>query len=298
MKPAVKITICLMLAAALIGALCLLLLPSANWQLPHFLHLGSEFDDKDYHIGASDVAERIDEVEINWSAGKIRITSHDGDGIRITESGYENERQQLRWRVVNGKLIIREHAPGLQWNLPHKTLELSLPASGCGELSIDAASAEITLDSALTLRKLEADTASGSLSADGLTADEVSFDSASGDCTLRGCDVGKFDMDTASGSAVLSGRFGALELDSASGDLELTAQTAPDSIETDTVSGKVRLALPEDAQFQAELDSVSGDLNVEDFSGAYRGETFAVGSGGGRYRFESVSGDVTIFSTR
>lgn len=298
MKPAVKITICLVVAAALIGALCLLLLPAASWQLPRIMHLGSDFDDKDYHIGASDVTERVDEVEIDWSAGSIRVTTHDGDGIRITESGYETERQQLRWRVVNGKLIIREHAPGLSWSLPHKALELSLPASGCNELSIDAASAEITLDRALTLRKLEADTASGSLSADELTADEVSFDSASGDCTLRGCDVGKFDMDTASGKAVLSGRFGTLELDSASGDLELTAQTVPGSIETDTVSGKISLALPEDAQFQAELDSVSGDLNVEDFSGSYRGDVFTAGSGGGRYRFESVSGDVDIFFAR
>ena len=296
MKPVVKICICAVVAAALIAALCVLLIPAARWSLPDVLHFGDSYsDESSYQIGADTVNAAVDSLELHWSSGEINITTHKGSGVILTESGYANERQQLRWRVKDGKLIVRECASGLNWSLPRKTLEVSLPEGGYHEISLDVASAVMTLSGRLSLDKLEVDSASGSLTAEGLTVTEVSFDSASGNCTLIDCTVTEFDMDTASGRATLSGSFDAVELDSASGDLELRTDTAPSKIKTDLVSGKVKLYLPADAQFQAELSSLSGDLNVEDFVGSYRDDWFTAGDGSARYSFGSVSGDVDIY---
>lgn len=294
MKPVIKICICAVVAAALIAALCVLLVPSTRWSLPELLDFNGYPDEESYHIGADTVTETVDSVELHWASGAVRITTHTGSGIRLTETGYRNERQQLRWRVRDGRLIIRAFASGLNWSLPGKTLELSLPEGSYRTLSIDTASAGITLSGPLSLDKLELDTASGSFAADGITANDVSFDSASGDCRMTDCTAAKFDMDTASGNATLSGSFDSVELDSASGDLELHAAAAPRKLETDTVSGRVRIYLPARAEFRAALDSVSGNLNVSDFAGTYRDDEFRCGEAENSYRFESVSGDVDI----
>ena len=295
MKPVVKICICAVVAAALIAALCVLLIPAARWSLPDVLHIGDSYsDESSYQIGADTVDSAVDSLELHWSSGEIRITTHKGSGVILTESGYENERQQLRWRVKDGKLIVREHASGLNWSLPRKTLEVSFPEGSYHEISLDVASAVMTLSGRLSLDKLDVDSASGSLEATGLDIAKVSFDSASGDCTLTDCTVTEFDVDTASGMATLSGSFGTVELDSVSGDLELHTAAAPRKVEVETVSGGTYLYLPSDAEFRASLDAVSGDLNVEDFAGSYRGGEFYCGGAANEYKFESVSGDVTI----
>lgn len=295
MKPIVKICICAVVAAALIAALCVLLIPAARWSLPDVLHFGDSYsDESSYQIGADTVNAAVDSLELHWSSGEIHITTHKGSGVILTESGYANERQQLRWRVKDGKLIVRECASGLNWSLPRKTLEVSLPEGGYHEISLDVASAVMTLSGRLNLDQLDVDSASGSLTAEGLTVTEVSFDSASGNCTLTDCTVAEFEMDTASGRATLSGSFDAVELDSASGDLELHTAVAPRKISIETVSGSSYLYLPADAEFRASLEALSGDLNVEDFDGSYRGGEFYCGGAANEYKFESVSGDVTI----
>lgn len=299
MKAIVKICICAVVAAALIATLCVLLIPSTRWRLPEllsFADIGSgRYEQEDaYHVGAEAVTEPVDELELHWSSGKIVITTHTGSDIRMTETGYRSERQQLRWRVKDGKLIIREQASGLNWSLPGKTLELSLPEGDYDELSIDTASAAVSISGALRLGKLDVDSASGNLSAAQLTVDELSFDSASGGCTLTDCTVAEFEMETASGSALLTGSFDRVSMDAASGDLELHSAVTPREISVDAVSSRVRLYLPADAEFSAALDSVSGDLSVEDFSGTYRDGDFICGSGARQYQFTTVSGDVEI----
>lgn len=300
MKATIKICICAVVAAALIAILCVLLIPSTRWNLPPILHFGNSDsadrygDESSYHIGADTVTERVDSLEIHWSSGKINVTTHTGSDILMTETGYQTERQQLRWRVTDGKLVIREHASGLSWNHPNKTLELSLPEGSYDGFSFNVASAEISVDGRLTLDELDADAASGNLSAVGITANELSFDSASGDCILTDCTVSAFDAETASGNVKLYGSFAEVVLDSASGDLELRTDTAPKKIDTDVVSGNVAVYLPDNAQFTASLSSLSGDLNVEDFVGSYRDGKFTAGDGSGRYSFGSVSGDVDI----
>ncbi len=299
MKAIIKICICAVVAAALIATLCVLLIPSTRWRLPEllsFADIGSgRYEQEDaYHVGVETVTEPVDELELYWSSGKIIITTHAGSDIRMTETGYRSERQQLRWRVKDGKLIIREQASGLSWSLPGKTLELSLPEGDYDELSIDTASAAVSISGALRLGKLDVDAASGSLSVAGITMETLSYDSASGDCTLDDCTVTEFDMDTASGKATLTGSFEDVSFDAASGNLELHTDVTPREISVDGVSSRVRLYLPADAEFSAKLDSVSGDLVVEDFVGSYRGDEFSCGSGARQYQFTTVSGDVEI----
>lgn len=106
--------------------------------------------------------------------------------------------------------------------------------------------------------------------------------------------VGELSADTTSGSLTLDGAFETIDFDTTSGALHMTASALPRDISCDTVSGGVTLTLPENGGFSATLDSVSGDLTVDGFTGSLHRDTFVYGQGGPAYEFDSVSGDVHI----
>ena len=104
------------------------------------------------------------------------------------------------------------------------------------------------------------------------------------------------DVDTVSGSLQLSGEAHRVNFDGVSGGMTLDLLVAPQKISTDTISGSIRLNLPQDAAFSVELDSVSGKLDNE-FPSTQRGDLYYCGQGGGAYQFDTVSGDVIIRAT-
>ena len=86
------------------------------------------------------------------------------------------------------------------------------------------------------------------------------------------------------------------EVDGVSGNITFTNCSFAEKISTDTISGSIRLNLPQDAAFSVELDSVSGKLDNE-FPSTQRGDLYYCGQGGGAYQFDTVSGDVIIRAT-
>jgi DUF4097 and DUF4098 domain-containing protein YvlB len=88
------------------------------------------------------------------------------------------------------------------------------------------------------------------------------------------------ELSTASADMKLRGRYGALEVKSASGDLSLSGEVEREAV-VKTVSGDVR------------LDRVGGELRVQTVSGDVE-----AGSVGGSVTSKSVSGDVRVESVR
>ena len=142
--------------------------------------------------------------------------------------------------------------------------------------------------------ELKLDSVSGSVTLMGGSYENLDFDSTSGDLTVTDAAVGELSADTTSGSLTLGGAFETVDFDTTSGALHLTTSILPQDISCDTVSGGVMLTLPENGGFSATLDSVSGDLTVDGFTGSLHRDTFVYGQGGPAYEFDSVSGDVHI----
>lgn len=254
-------------------------------------------DQGSYSVGANTVKGDLSRIELHWTAGTVDIRPYDGDEIVLKETGADSEREQLRYRLQNGTLIIQYRKTGFHWKIiTHKTLELLIPqeqAAALLSIELDTASADITIQG-ITAQSLELDTASGELRAEDCSFSSIEADAASGDCTFKNCTIGSFEMEAASGSASLSGSVENVDFDSASGDLRITTTTVPRKIETSTASGRTELTLPKEAEFTAEMDAASGDLRVEGFLGSSGKDLFVCGSGANRYSFDSASGDVII----
>lgn len=294
MKPVVKIILCtlvvLLLAGALVWAIGLDGIP--------VISLGGGSDKNFTVCGASGelrLTEEIRGLDIDWSSGNIEIKTHDGKDIIVRETAQDNESNRLRYRVENGTLHIRERKSGIVvFGINKgKDLEILLPEGQYELFELDVASAEMSLRD-IQAARLDVDCASGDLEVCQCTFNAVEFDSASGSIRMDASNAGKFEMDTASGSANLNGQVDSISFDSASGDLTVVSSVTPREIEMDSASGRADITIPADSQFTAELDSASGGLNVEGFSGNSRKDSYICGNGSAEYEFSTASGDVTI----
>ena len=127
-----------------------------------------------------------------------------------------------------------------------------------------------------------------------LVAKSLSASSVSGSISLENCSADGLDLETVSGRMeAKGGDFGRIEVESVSGSAELACLTAPKQLNAETVSGRVRVWLPADAEFTARLSSVSGKLSSE-IPGLMSQNQLTSGSGANRYTFESVSGNVEL----
>lgn len=300
MKQIVKIIVCAIVALTLTGVLLALLIPSRGEALVDNLNLGSVFyDESDYTVvddGELRFLDAIDKIEIEWASGNVVFQTSDEESITIRESGAGSDDERMRWRLEDGKLVIRERASGLNVSTLHKTLEVWIPESmRTLELEINVASADVRLEP-IALEELEVNSASGNLTADLSDIGEIKFDSASGNCTLTYCVATSVEINTVSGECNLNGNFEMIDVDTTSGNFELCTDLAPVELEVDGVSADVCLRLPADTEFTAKLDSVSGDIGITGFAVSGGRNSYVCGNGGNRFRFESVSGDVEIIA--
>ena len=311
---------------------------------PQILNLGFAnsywYDDSDYSVGDHAFTERITSLDIDWLAGSVTIVPGEGDTLTIQEQsskGDTDTRDQLRWRVADGKLTVKFCEPSrlLAFHISEKSLTVTVPAAWLEDmtsvkldtasasvqvsglradrLDVDTASGAVTVTD-LTVRELDVDTASGQVQVVNATADTADMESASGGITFGG-KVGKVDVDTASGRVNLTltekagevsvssasgnisitGTADEVDLDTASGTLTLRLTQAARKVSVDSVSGLLEIHLPATAPgFTVNMDSVSGELTVNGFATQGGNRRQVYGDGSMTIDCDTVSGNVTI----
>lgn len=220
-------------------------------------------------------AAEIRNLDIDWAAGSITIRTADVSQITFTETCAEHQ-EPMAWKQAGDTLKIEYHQEVKLHlgNYASKSLLIELPRDwSCENLEIDAASADLEITD--------------------LTISKVEFDGASGQCRFENCQVEDLDLDTASGNVWFSGSLDTLECDAASADCDIMVSNHPRRIDMDAASGDLRLSLPADCGFSAELETLSGDFS-SDFNTTMSGGRYVCGSGETIINVSALSGDVTI----
>jgi hypothetical protein len=212
-------------------------------------------------------------LSVTHDAGVLTITHEAGglDGV-------------LKWlqSSTRGRAVLTLTVPR---DCP---VQLNLGAADavvCGlsaKVSVKSFSGGVTLDG--VTGAIDANTASGDIEAQGLTG-TIRFNSVSGDLTLVGGRIERLTAHSVSGAVTA--------------DVELTdgART-----EVDTVSGAVRVRLPDTTAAEVSLTSATGSVNAA-FVGLRQRERMigktivgTVGDGTGSVRLNTVSGGITLLS--
>lgn len=226
--------------------------------------------------------EQVQEIEIKWAAGNILIQPADVTEIRISESDVSDEKYAMLWKLKGGNLSIQfcdESAANFGFGINinadlKKDLTIFVPRDwSCHSLEIDAASATLEIND-LSIR-------------------EVDIDTASGVCRFDNCSVNQLDLDTASGDVTFMGNLDILDCDAASASVYAVLDNVPTRMDLDTMSGDLDITLPEDAGFSVNMNGMSSDFS-SDFETTMENGYHIHGNGACRISVNAMSGDVVI----
>ena len=247
---------------------------------------GIIYDNADkYLIGSQEYDATIDELEIDWLAGKVTLIE-DSTLTKISvieESDLEDYKKVHTW--LDGKTLHVKYAEsGLvyTWTMLEKNQKnVTIKYNPVTTLDIDLTSAKLEAES-INAKEVNFDYTSGDLNIGSLNAENVNIDYTSGSFTINSLTANKLSVDSTSGDFkalelkaddvdvnLTSGDFTAnlkevskLEMDTTSGNIKLTI---PDSIRADitATSGNVELTIPENIRVDLTLKKTSGNLKTE-----------------------------------
>ena len=230
--------------------------------------------------GAAQFSADIQEIEIDWVSGNIRLVPANVSHIEVSESGKDTSKYPMICQQ-DGRTLKIEYCKNTTFgdlkNLKFsKDLNILVPMDWSG-------------------RALKVDAASAKLSVQDLTIQEVDIDTASGACQFDSCTVDTLDIDTASGDIYFEGSLNRLDCDSASAGVQAVLDNVPYEIDIDTASGGLELFLPEDAGFSVKMDTMSGKFDST-LTYTTKNGRYVRGNGACRINISSMSGGVSIRS--
>ena len=222
----------------------------------------SNGNDTKYTAGNGEVsAAGITQLSINWVSDSVTVEYYDGNTISFSEPEHSDLDYALRYLVDGNELKINYCKSGLKWTLGalrDKDLTVYLPK--------------------------------------GLVLDEIDIETISADVALNGLTAKEIELNAISGNINAFGSFTNINVETVSGGAEIIALTKPTSMDFETVSGRMKVYIPEDISgFTVTYDSVSGGASVNDFEVSMpQSKTYKYGDGSTRIDFESVSGNIEI----
>ena len=129
--------------------------------------------------------------------------------------------------------------------------------------------------------------------------DEVNINVVSAGLDVEDLNAEVLHINTVSGQVRAEcSRVEEAKANSVSGGVHLLFERAPGKIKADSVSGSLKISLPGDAGFEAEMDSVSGRVNSSFDLERKDDDTYVYGNGRCRIDANTVSGSLTLDELR
>ena len=264
--------------------------------------------------GNAEINDRIENLEISWTAGSVKIAYHTANTVTLAETANRaiSKDEEMQWKVEGSTLKVEYMKPGVRLNSPSKNLVITLPEGiSLKKAAIGSTSAEIEIPS-LAADTVSLDSTSGDITAD-ITAPDITTHSTSGDVKLAvHGKVNSLKLDSTSGS--LSAELDEADkvsANSTSGAVRIAAEKARqvsvhstsgniylvlkqfDKADISATSGDVTAELPAEPGFTLKYTPSSGKLNTEiPLSGSK--ENYTCGNGSAQITVDTSSGDLTV----
>jgi DUF4097 and DUF4098 domain-containing protein YvlB len=216
----------------------------------------------------------------------VSVFSTDEEDIKIHfygRSALKSEKAlpKLITNLEGSKLKIEIEYPKVlfYWAAADVLLDIYIPRDYRDNVIIDAVSADVDISN-LDINNFQCKTVSGDLKIKSLGSDNLTLKTTSGDVNI---------MDFT----------GNLKADSVSGDINVRYRVFDNNIDVKTISGKVKIDLPQNAEFYLKTNTVSGEvvtkfpITIISFNKMNQLEG-AVGTGDNSIIIDTVSGDIYI----
>jgi hypothetical protein len=274
-------------------------------------------------------------IELSAAASDVEIRPGSGSRIHVEAIQRGGSQGDYRIEVVPSGNTVRvtESSRSFFWFFGSRSLRYRITVPSGAQADIQTASGEIDVEGltgAVSLASVSGDvrasdlgegltvnTTSGEVQLDNITG-KLNVESISGDVKLEQGKIDGATVKTTSGEVTLDGVAGALNLESVSGDIQvreahdgqLDVSTTSGEIEyqgslanasankLNSISGDVKLRLPDAGGFRLDASTVSGDISsdfeLRDGQPARRSLSGTVGDGSASLTIGTTSGDISI----
>ena len=223
----------------------LVALAAGSWFMFGRTAAGIEYPNADkYTVGDAVIPGAVNNLFVDWTAGKVTVEYYDGADIKVTETANRtlSDDDKLRWWLDGDTLRIRYAKAGfrISFNLD-KQLTVSLPRD-------------------LVLKSADIGSTSADIYAPALKADEIRLNSTSGNIEA-GTDTKKLAASSTSGDVrvLQGGSLDSADLSSTSGSLSLGVEGSVKNVSANSTSGGVALTVSGSAG-NVKLHSTSGNI--------------------------------------
>ena len=228
--------------------------------------------------------DQLKEIYIHSVSSDVSVFSTDEEDIKIHfygRSALKSEKTlpKLITNLEGSKLKIEIEYPKVIFYNANVVLDVYIPQDYTGNINIDAVSADVDISN-LDINNFQCKTVSGDLKIKSLGSDNLTLKTTSGEVNI---------MDFT----------GNLEADSVSGDINVRYRVFDNNIDVKTISGKVEIDLPQNAEFYLKTNTVSGEvvarfpITIISFNKMNQLEG-TVGTGDNSIIIDTVSGDIYI----
>jgi lia operon protein LiaG len=227
---------------------------------------------------------QLKEIYIHSVSSDVSVFSTDEEDVKIHfygRSALKSEKAlpKLITNLEGSKLKIEIEYPKVLFYNANVVLDVYIPQDYRENIIIDTVSADVDISS-LDINNFQCKTISGDLRIESLGLDNLTLKTTSGDVNL---------MDFT----------GNLKADSVSGDIDVRYRVFDNNIDVKTISGKVTIDLPQNAEFYLKTNTVSGEvvtkfpITIISFNKMNQLEG-TVGTGDNSIIIDTVSGDIYI----
>lgn len=260
------------------------------------VRLRLEFEDGSrYQVGEFRDVQGIQNLDVEWVSGSVRVIADNVSGISAAESSSDKIPLDLvmRYWVDGETLHIRFGKDGARLkNNFQKDLVITVPEKAFFfETKIESASADIIFPK-INADYLDISSASGTIEAAG-SAGKIRLETVSGNIRAEFSGFDSAQADSVSGDIdCLMLTEGSVSLGSTSGNIRTQLNGVPD-VKAESVSGSIVLSLEKGTGFTAKLDTLSGDIS-SDFPVSQKGDKYISGDGAGEIKASTTSGDISL----
>ena len=230
---------------------------------------------------------QLKEIYIHSVSSDVSVFSTDEEDIKIyfygrTAIALKSEKAlpKLITNLEGSKLKIEIEYPKVLFSWAADVLlDIYIPRDYRDNVIIDAVSAEVDISN-LDINNFQCETVSGDLKIKSLGSDNLTLKTTSGDVNIMNFT-------------------GNLKADLVSGDIDVGYKVFDNNVDIKTISGKVTIDLPQNAEFYLKTNTVSGEvvakfpITIISFNKMNQLEG-TVGTGDNSIIIDTVSGDIYI----
>jgi lia operon protein LiaG len=215
----------------------------------------------------------VEHLSVKSASAEITIIPEKRDNVKAELDTDSSKNVELKADLSGNKLsieVLSKATVGINLSFSNMKLYVYIPEDYSKDLEINSVSGKIEAEK-LSIKEFVCRNTSGSVNLKDISADKFDYSNTSGALKADNLITKEANVKAVSGSMDIDGFTGDITGSETSGTIDITYKTFKNDVQLNSVSGSIKLRLPENSGFALDARSTSGSIN-SDFGITIEGE--------------------------